>query len=442
MKVLERKPTTRVTLRRWPVPYRAALAICNDIDGTTWSDFVALHRFLNTTQSTPLGDGLGLPVGNSYWMYTVRPDNDPGFAYFDDLDGRPSAFAPRMREWMRAGLLDVLHTYGNFSQHGGFRRVHAERAAAELTRHHVRPAVWVNHGDVHNFQNIHGPGGERTSLGGRAYHRGADGVPVRTVEYHLDITHELGIRFLWTGELTQDIGQDRPLSAREHLFATHPIKPKPWLRRDLPALGRAWASRDGTPSRGMHDNRLLRLHPLDPGPFYRFVRFGRYGPDRMDHVPILLAGRSLDGLADSGGAMVLFVHLGKRVDPGGPVLSAETMQGLRGLARRYHDQQLYVQTTSRLLRYIVVRDHLRYAAAPAGDHTVLDIQGVDDPVLGRFVPTADDLAGVCFEVGGRAVPRVTVAGRPADQARIRRHGDGFVVQFPPPYPDVGDLLDE
>jgi hypothetical protein len=191
--LLEERQTARVTVRPWPAPFRAALAICNDIDCTTWPDFLALHRFLNTTGPTPFGDGLGLPVGNSFWMYSVRPDNDPGFAYFDDLDGRPSAVAPHMRELMRAGLLDVLHSYGNFSQRGGFRREHAERAAADLMRHDLRPDVWVNHGDVHNFQNIHGAGGERVSLGGREYHRGADDVPVRNVEYHLDITHRLGI---------------------------------------------------------------------------------------------------------------------------------------------------------------------------------------------------------------------------------------------------------
>ncbi|MCH7526567.1 MAG: hypothetical protein IID39_03935, partial [Planctomycetes bacterium] len=415
MKLLERQRRATVTLRPWPDPYRAALAICNDIDWTTWTDFLQIHRFLNTRRSTPLGDGLGLPIGDSYWMYTVRPEHDPGFAYFEDLEGNPSAVAPRMREMMHAGLLDVLHTYGNFSQRGGFRRHHAEWAAAELQRWGVAPQVWVMHGDCHNFQNIHGQPGHVHCKGGRKYCHAADGFGVRSLEYHLDITYRLGVRFLWVSDLTQDIGQDRKLTASEHLFDRNELKEPVWLRRDLFRYGRAWFSPSGLNGRrGLAHNSLLGIYDLEPGPYYRFTRFGRFGTDCMQHLPILLCERHLDTLTELGGVMIVFVHLGKRVDPAGPVFDESARSVLTDLARRYHSGELYIQTTSRLLRYIAVRDHIDYSLNERDGHPTLNIEQVKDPVLGTFVPTDDDLAGLCFEVRSATEPSVAIAEKPND----------------------------
>jgi hypothetical protein len=192
----------------------------------------------------------------------------------------------------------------------------------------------------------------------------------------------------------------------------------------------------------MQDNSLLRLHELKPGPFYRFVRFGRYGPDRMEHVPVLLSDRYLDALVRSGGAMILFVHLGKRSDPAGPVLTTPAADAFRSLARRFHEQRLFLQTTSRLLRYIAVRDHLQYSVTRDSGRTRLDVRVVDDPVLGTFVPTDDDLAGIAFVIDAADAPIVSVAGRPASHVQVEREGRRFAVQFPPRYPEFGDLLDE
>ncbi|MCP4591595.1 MAG: hypothetical protein GY842_12715 [bacterium] len=496
MTLLQAEPTVAATVLPWPAPYQAALTICNDLDCTTWEEFRVLHRYLNTSKTTPFGDGLGLPLGDSFWMYTVNPDQDSGFAYFADLEGTPSAAAEPMRELMRAGVLDVLHTYGNFSQRGGFRREHAERAADELRAHDIQPRVWVNHGDCHNFQNIHGPSRQRHCAGGCEYSSGADGIPVRNLEYHLDITRELGVRYLWVGELTQDIGQDRQLSAREHLLARNPLKPPRWLRRDLSALAQSWLVLDGgSGRRGEHDNRLMHRYDLTAGTFYRFTRFGRFGPDRMEHLPLLLSDANLDALQRSGGATVLFAHLGKRQDRSADVLNPASSAALAGVARRFHGGELFVTSTSRLLYYITVRDHLRYTAAQRGEQVVLNIERVEDPVLGTFVPSEADLAGIsfglriaegqgtmaCSSLGSskdtRAYPRtpvapvsnrcltgsgvgsaqpalcVTIAGRAVD-VRIDRQsaspvgkGGGspadtrYTVQFPIPRWDVGDLLD-
>ena len=67
---LARDRQTEVTLRRFPYPYRAALAICSDIDETkTAEELLEIHRFLNTTQPTSMGEGVGLEIGNSVYFY-------------------------------------------------------------------------------------------------------------------------------------------------------------------------------------------------------------------------------------------------------------------------------------------------------------------------------------------------------------------------------------
>ena len=51
----------KVSLRKFPYPYRAMLAICNDIDESSSGYFLEIHNYLN-------GE-LGLEIGDSFWLY-------------------------------------------------------------------------------------------------------------------------------------------------------------------------------------------------------------------------------------------------------------------------------------------------------------------------------------------------------------------------------------
>jgi len=62
-----------VRLRKFPYPYRCAVALSNDPEYLTPRAFWDLHRFLNNEEPTPLGDGLGLPVTDALFMYSVDP---------------------------------------------------------------------------------------------------------------------------------------------------------------------------------------------------------------------------------------------------------------------------------------------------------------------------------------------------------------------------------
>src|SRR5207253_5854663 len=96
-----------ISLRRFPHPYRAALTICNDADLLTVESFRRLHRYLNTTESTPWGKGLQLPLGQSFFLFR-SPESPNRFSLFDGLSSRLGRDASFMLECARGGLLDVL----------------------------------------------------------------------------------------------------------------------------------------------------------------------------------------------------------------------------------------------------------------------------------------------------------------------------------------------
>ena len=116
-----------ISLRRWPYPYQAAFTICSDIDGCNWTDFLNIHEYLNTHNETTLGPGLGLEIGDSFWFYDQPNTPDTAFSIFEHDNKTSSRFAEPIRELIKQGWLDVLHSYGNFSYKGGFERKLADR---------------------------------------------------------------------------------------------------------------------------------------------------------------------------------------------------------------------------------------------------------------------------------------------------------------------------
>src|SRR5688572_22286013 len=176
--------SSALSLRRLPYPYRAALAICRDLDETPDAQvYEEQMRFLNTREMTSMGEGLGLEVGN-----TIYFDMPPGqFAYWNTDDaGREMA-----RALIRSGHIDCLHSYGDLAT----TRAHAVRALEELERHQLSLKVWIDHAQA------------ATNFGADIMqgHGDEPGHPA----YHADLTLRHGIRYVWRGRVTSVIGQDR-----------------------------------------------------------------------------------------------------------------------------------------------------------------------------------------------------------------------------------------
>ena len=123
-----------VALRPLPYPYRAMLAICSDLDKTPdrhvyWETM----RFLNTTETTAMGPGVGLEIGNTIY-FDMPPDQ---FAYWNTDD----AGREIIRTLIRSGHIDCLHSYGDLAT----TRCHAGRALEGLNRHNCPFRVWIDH---------------------------------------------------------------------------------------------------------------------------------------------------------------------------------------------------------------------------------------------------------------------------------------------------------
>jgi hypothetical protein len=396
---------SRIQLLRFPAPYRAALALSNDPDDLWdprgWWEFL---RFLNTREITASGPGLGLEAGDAFWFWSDHGDEQPG-SYFEGLTEKPSAFAPLIGALGRSGYLDTLHSYGNFSRHGGFRRNHAERAAAVLGDEGFAPRVWVNHGGAHDFQNLW------TGCGDVPENPEARGAPAP--EYHLDITRKLGLRYAWIGDLTGTPGQGRSLGPRDWLHAASPVR-RDAMGHLARGLARRLAYRNilaAYPNYSTLRNPLFTTRTFRDNTVARtFARYGNFGRATFADLGWLLRPYFLDALEAGGGLSVVFVHWSRHPGRAFRDLPGPGLEGLRRLAERAHDGRIWVTTTGRLLAYWEARQALRvHEAGESGEVVVtLDADRLPD---GREL-AVEDLAGITLRVPDPRRVRVLWKGTP------------------------------
>lgn len=370
-----------VELRKFPYPYKAALTVCSDIDYTpTMAKFVEMHRYF---------EDLGLEIGDTFWMYCNAGKH---FTYFEGLQPVKSEKAEQIRKLVRAGYLDCLHTYGNFSRSGGFTREMAAAAIEELERNGMRVTVWVNHGDEHNTQNLN-----RGVDSMRGAHPGAP-------EYHIDLTVKYGIKFVWNTEVTDTIGQDRPITLRE-------IGPVGWRHPVGTAVTVAKAHLGQKTRQSMtRDNRLLRPLELGDGTtVYVFRRYGTWAHGGIAGARDLigqLSAETLDTLVANRGYMIVYTHLGK-----GYPWDTEVDAAFHRLARRQSEGDIYVTTTSKLLQYNLVHNGLVWDSETSSDGGIaIRIAKVRDAVFGDFVPSEADLQGITFYTPDPDRTRIYIQG--------------------------------
>jgi len=222
--------------------------------------------------------------------------------------------------------------------------------------------------------------------------------------YHADVTLGYGVRYVWRGRTTGVTGQDVPMTVRRisGLFdAGHAVGSARTMMKEAVkvCLGRCGRSRWEMYA----ENRVYRASRLRDGRgIWEFMRSNPYWAgsgqgDVADAIGEVLTDRMLDRLIGSEGVCVLYTHLGKVRDPSCP-FSAEARRAFARLADRQSAGKLQVTTTHRLLRYLTVRDGLRYSADRAGDRVVIRIDKIADEVFGDREPARDDVDGLTFEL--------------------------------------------
>jgi hypothetical protein len=375
---MRRECAKKSSLRKFPYPFKAGIAISNDNHANfPPQHFIDAHRLLNSDDDTPYGPGLGLEIANSFWFYSANPNR--GFTYFNGLGTEPSRFAPLFRKYLRAGLIDTLHTYGDFSQPNVFCREFAIRALDEIRAQNLNVPVWVNHGNKHNIQNVNK---------GVPYHQGA---VAESVAYHSDLTAQAGVKFYWTSRLTKVVGQERTLTLRERVNFD---SGSPLLT--VARLARAYATR------GCATNALLQLFEVDDGrKLYVFPRFNNH--DNIwagifsEGLRRQLDRSVLDELVARRGYMIVYNHLLDHFPFGD-----DDIKALRNLSEEFKTGRILVATTSRLLWYFLMNRSVQWDEECENEGSIrIRIRPVlVDDVLGKIELREKDLTGLTFYVAG------------------------------------------
>lgn len=379
-----------VTLRRIPYPYEAMLAICSDLDETRdRPTYWEIARFLNTTQMTTMGPGVGLEVGNS--IYFDMPFDQ--FSYWNTDD----AGRAMVRDLIRSGHIDCLHSYGDAAT----TREHAMRALDELDRYGCRLEVWIDHAVAPtNF------GADiMRGYGDEAGHRA----------YHADRTCDFGVRYVWRGRVTSVTGQDVPASLAGLLRRRAPLASARTLAKEAVKQARA---RCGSAKYKMHaTNDILRRTQLRDGrPVYEFLRSnphwgGVSSCDTGREIGQVLTEGLLERLEQRGGVCILYTHLGKIRDPRVP-FDESAVRVFRRLADAQRDGRILVATTRRLLGYCrAVREvnwSVNYNEAGKTVEIALELP------RGEIKLSKSDLDGLTFYVPDGHEVRVIIDGRSVD----------------------------
>jgi O-antigen/teichoic acid export membrane protein len=386
---------TTAPLRPLPYPYKAGLAICSDLDLTPDRDvYLETTRFLNTTEPTTMGFGVGLEVGN-----TIYFDMDPSqFAYWNtDEQGREM-----VRTLIRSGHIDCLHSFGDLATTRG----HAARALEDLARHGCRLEVWIDHAvAATNF--------------GADIMRGNGDVP-GAAAYHADLTCDAGARFVWRGRVTSIVGQNVERSLIGIWNAAHPAASSKTLVKEAVKGWLAWTGNAKYDIHGAND--LVREATLRDGrPVLEFLRSNPHfaGVSRGDTafgLAEVLDDRTLGRLVARGGLSVIYTHLGKTRSNHEP-FDGRARAALRRLARLRDEGTLLVTTTRRLLGYAAALRRVAASVTPGAQYTRVDLQVRVD----RMRPIAkEDLSGLTVYLPDATRVRLFVDGR--EVTAVRHNG--------------------
>jgi len=381
-----------IALRRIPYPYRAMLAICSDLDGTPDRHvYRKIVQFLNTTEETAMGPGVGLETGNSIYF-----DMPGGFAYWTTDD----AGRAMIRALIRSGHIDCLHSFGDLA----VTRRQAARTIEELIRHDCRLQIWINH-DV-----------APTNFGDdMAGHGDEPGHPA----YHADLTTAYGIRYVWQGRVTSIIGQEVPARLSGLWTYRHPIRSARTVSKEA---AKQLLARRGHPHYVIYaGNRVFRTAVLRDGTgVYEFLRANPYwggvsSGDTGRDIGAILTSRMLSRLVRRGGVCLLYTHLGKCFGPDRP-FGPEAAAGFRRLADEHRSGRILVTTSLRCLRYVTVKRQISWTVGKDAAGIIIQIHtNQSDPRLNRLSPSDTD--GLTFYVPSNRPVRIEVDGVPARATR-------------------------
>lgn len=296
-----------------PFPYKAILSISNDPDNTTiqaWHEInIFIFNELKLDWSNivfPINKNLNIPEQVSLQDYP-------------EIASQPT---------------DSIHTWGDFIHSGGhgFTRNDAIQAIELLNKFNIHPKIWVDHSRfLGNL--LH----SKVSLGGKEYHTDASGIKYKNLEYTADLIHSIGIRYVWDGEITEIIGQDRKINLTD-------IPLKKIIRGKL-----------------NQSNSILSPVEFEGYRFYKFKRFGQWKNADIQGLSNVLNPKFINQLLNKGGISLVYTHLGKRnpKQTNQNHIPQETKNSLIKISNLVKEKQILFSPISKILDYVILRDNIK-----------------------------------------------------------------------------------
>lgn len=351
---LDLKITQNIKLRKFPYPYSSMLAVCSDIDDCTLNNFKIYHQFLNTKEQTAYGEGLGLDVGDSMWLYMGDNYSNANnvMTYYKGIDINDKNNADEITHFIKSGWIDCLHTFGDFStdtEKGTlFERNLAVNGWKTLNNIGFKPKVWINHGNRANTQNF----GAGTASSFMSYQHGDD---PKSSYYHTDLSIGNSIRYVWNSQNSSTFGRDFPLYTI--------------------------SLRDGRKVWG----------------FGRYTNVSTNGQIDWVWTPSELhreiTQNNLDSIVKNKQYCVLAQHFGVKTSD---MFTKDNINALSLLKQYQDNNKILVANTTRLLNYALAQKYINLKVTRENGKTYINILTINDPLFGASTPCIDDLRGITF----------------------------------------------
>lgn len=401
-----------IYLRNFPFPYRAGIAISNDTDGMDWAAYEDYHSFVSGVGVTPYGDGLGLEVSDSFWIWSDKG----AFALrhtppCSDI-GTPSPEVGRISELVREGYLDTLHSFGDWDPEHQLTRDQMMRGLEILDKLGATPPLYVNHGGGLRLHNI-----------GAAWASYQSGDDPEHPCYNLDLLRQAGFRFYWIDALFENDKFGENLNEKVLNKLVSKQQNRRWLkvsdrfehgkqgakpRQAFPGLNLEQETLIG---RHLSNNLLVPLVARDDSTFWGFKRFRGHEAPNTASFALQASAEHLNFIENAGGACIIYQHFGvwralgrqkrhvSQIESRRPLLDDNAVWAFRDIAQRQAEGRLLVTTTARLLNFLWLRNSLCYSSTTNdnGDIVII-LEATECPVEGRKPIDLATLNGLAFQV--------------------------------------------
>lgn len=344
-----------VSLRKYPYPYNAMLAICSDLDETPNKEvYFETARYLNTGEETLLGKGVDLEVGNT--IYFNMPEHNFSYTNTDD-DGRE-----KIQQLIQSGHIDCLHSFGDFVD----SRSRIEQCWSEIQNGKRKIEVWVDHAQApSNLDN--------DIMEGKGAISGSDA-------FHTDLTIKHGaLSFVWKGRVTSIVAQNSKRSYHGILNKKEIIRSSKTI---LLEFLKGFLARLGSSKYAMHKNNaiLRKTKLIDGTPVLEFMRTnpswrGVSMFDSARGIHHVLKRNVLNTLVKQQGCSIFYSHLGKVFNADTPFQN-KTRKAFELLASYQKSGQILTATTRRLLGYCRTIEALNFNTIESDGETQIHLSTV------------------------------------------------------------------